>query len=97
VSPAWPPPDPKHGRFKPVERALQVAVVVVGTLAVLSVVLPGRASDVTGTATIVALMVVPMARVVWLAQRWLRRGDIRYGLVAVSVLLITAVGALLAR
>jgi hypothetical protein len=97
VSPAGPPPDPKRDRFKPVERALQVAVVVVGALALFSVLLPGRASEITGTAAIVALMVVPLARVLWLAQRWLRRGDVRYGLVAVSVLLITAVGALLAR
>ena len=92
-----PPPDPKLDRFRPVVVGLQMALVVIGVLAVLSVVLPGRVSNVLATATVILLMVVPLVRVTWLAQRWLRRGDLRYGLVAVSVLLVVTAGAFLAR
>ena len=89
--------DPKAGRFDPIARGFRVMLVIVVVAALASVVTKGTTSDVLAGAAIVGLLLAPLARVTWLAQRWLRRGDIRYGLVAVSVLLIVGAGALLAR
>jgi len=96
VTGAGPPPDPRDGRFQPMARGLHVALVLVGSLAILSVVVPAPASDVLATLAVIGLLVAPLVRVAWLAQRWLRRGDLRYGMVAVSVLLLVATGALIA-
>lgn len=89
--------DPKAGRFDPIARGFRVMLVVVGVAALASVATSGTTSDVLAGAAIAGMLVAPLARVLWLAQRWLRRGDIRYGLVAVSVLLIVGAGGLLAR
>ncbi len=92
-----PGPDPLDGRFAPVVTALRIALAVVAAAAVASIALPGRASDTLAVVAIGGLVATPLVRVAWLAQRWVRRGDLRYGLVAVSVLLVVATGAALAR
>jgi hypothetical protein len=96
VSAGEPGPDPKEGRFDLLSRALTVAMVFVTVLAAAAVVLPGRVGDVLGGGAAVLLVGVPLARVLWLGQRWIRRGDLRFGLVALSVLGIVAMGAVLA-
>lgn len=72
-------------------------LVVIGVAALASVLTTGSTSDVLAGVAIGGLLLAPLVRVTWLAQRWLRRGDLRYGLVATSVLVIVGVGALLAR
>jgi hypothetical protein len=42
------------------------------------------------------LVAAPLVRVGWLAIRWFRRGDTRFGLAACGVLAIIAAGVLLA-
>jgi len=93
---AGPPADPKATRFHGLSSALEAAVALAGVLAVLALVLPGTWSRAAGIGLVVLLVVAPLLRVAWFAQRWFRRGDPRYGLVALGVLVIVAVGALLA-
>jgi hypothetical protein len=96
VNDSAPGPDPKEGRFLLLSRALTVAMVFVTVLAGAAVVLPGRTGEVLAGGAVLLLVGVPLARVLWLGQRWIRRGDLRFGLVAFSVLAIVATGAVLA-
>lgn len=96
-----PPVDPKEGRFDRAADLLRGATVVVLVLSAVSLVLHARAPDVAlgdqlAWAAVAVLLVVPLIRVAWLALRWWRRGDVRFALVAVGVLLVVATGALLA-
>ncbi len=90
-----PPPDPKAGRFDALAAALRRVLLVVAVLAGLGALLPGAAGRAAAWAAIVVLMATPLVRVGWLGRRWFRRGDPRFGLVAVGVLAVVAVAALL--
>jgi len=61
-----------------------------------ALVVPGRAGDAAAVGMIVVLVATPIARVAWLAIRWFRRGDLRFGFVALALLSVVGAGALLA-
>ncbi len=82
-------------RFRRIAQAIRVFLVVVGVLALGSAVLPGRISEVLGQLSVAALIAAPLLRVLWMAIRWFRRGDYRYGAIAVGVLCLALVGFLL--
>lgn len=88
--------DPRFDRFRPLSRALGWALLAVAVLAVASVVLPSPVGGWAGVALVATLVVVPLARVLWLVARWVRRGDRRYASVGAGVLVVIAAGALLA-
>ena len=88
--------DPRFDRFRPLSNALGWALVTVTALAAASVVLPSPWGGRVGVVLVATLVVVPIARVVWLIARWIRRGDRRYAAVGIGVLVVIAVGALLA-
>lgn len=90
-----PPPDPKAGRFTPLAGALRRVLMAVAVLAALGAFLPGAAGRAAAWAAIAVLMATPLARVAWLGRRWFRRGDPRFGWVAVGVLAVVMVAALL--
>jgi type VI protein secretion system component VasK len=90
------PFDPRLDRYRPLTWALQRALVLCAVLAVLAVVVPAPAGGWFGIGVVVLLVGVPLARVVWFVQRWFRRGDVRYALVGCGVLVVIAVGLLLA-
>lgn len=92
-----PPPDPKAGRQRRLGRFLGVAGSAVLVAAALALVLPGRAGEWAGVAVVVLLIAVPLARLAWLAQRWVRRGDVRYALVAGLLALVILAGGLVGR
>lgn len=91
------PPDPRAGRFDPVVRGLQVAVVVVALAAVLGDVLHGAGGRAAEWVLLAALVVVPVARVLWFVVRWFRRGDPKFAFVGLGVLAVMVAGALLSR
>jgi hypothetical protein len=91
-----PPPDPKANRFDAMARGLRVAALATAVLAVISTLTAGAVSSASGAAMAALLVAVPLLRVLWLAQRWIRRGDLRFGLIATAVLAVVATGALLA-
>lgn len=91
-----PPVDPKAHRYDALSRALKAVVWVAAALAAAGLLVPGRAGEALGAALVAVLIAAPLARVVWLVQRWFRRGDPRFGLAGVAVLAIVAIGALLA-
>lgn len=91
-----PPADPKASRYTALSKALRVAVWVAVALSLGGVVLPSSVGASLAAALVALLIAVPLARVVWLVQRWFRRGDLRFGLVGLGVLVIVAVGALIA-
>lgn len=93
--PSGPPPDPKAGRFEPLAAALRRVLVVVAVLAALGAVVPGTPGRIAAWAAIGVLMATPVVRVAWLGRRWFRRGDPRFGWVAVGVLAVVAVAAIL--
>lgn len=88
--------DPRLDRYLPLVRSTRVAVVVATSLALLSVVVPDPFDRVAAATAISVVLVAPLVRVCWLARRWFRRGDTRYGWVAVGVLCVVAVAVLLA-
>ena len=88
--------DPRFDRFRPLSNALGWALLAVAVLAVASVVLPSPLGGWSGAALVATLVAVPLARVLWLVARWIRRGDRRYAAVGAGVLVVIAVGALLA-
>ncbi len=90
------PFDPRLERYRPVTRGLQVALGVCAALAGLAVVLPDDAARWAGGGVVAVLIGAPMVRVIWLVQRWFRRGDLRYALVGCGVLSTIVVGVTLA-
>ena len=75
---------------------LRSAVVLAFALAVAGLVLPGSAGRVAAWAMVVTLIAAPFARVAWLATRWAHAPDWRFFVAAVSLLVLTAVGAVVA-
>ena len=88
--------DPRFDRFRPLSKALGWALAAVAVVAAAAVVLPSPLGRWAGVALVALLVAVPIARVLWLVARWIRRGDRRYAAVAMGVLVVIAVGALLA-
>ena len=92
-----PPPDPRAGRFDLVVRGLQVAMVLVALVAALGDVLHGRAGRVAEWVLLALLVGVPVVRVLWFVVRWFRRGDPKFALVGIGVLVVMVAGVLAAR
>lgn len=90
------PLDPRLDRYRPLTRALRVALVACGVLAAAAVVLPAPVGTWAGVAAVALLVGTPVARVIWFVQRWFRRGDVRYALVGCGVLAVIAAGVVLA-
>jgi hypothetical protein len=97
TSAGGPPPDPRAGRFDPVVRGLQAAVVVVAIAAALGDVLPGSAGRAAGWVLLATLVAVPVVRVLWFVARWFRRGDPKFAMVGIGVLVVMAAGVVLSR
>lgn len=93
-SPTSPIHDPRAGRFQPLVRSSRFAVGVALVLALAGTAVPGSTGDALDAAAIAVVVIAPLLRVAWLAQRWFRRGDPRFGLVALGVLAV--VGAAVA-
>ena len=91
------PHDPRAGRFDPLVRGLQVAMVLVALTAVLGDVLHGTAGRVAEWMLVAALVVTPVARVLWFVVRWFRRGDPKFAWVGIGVLVVMAAGVLLSH
>ena len=87
-----------HGpnRFSRLSIWLRRAVLLVAVLAVLTLLLPVAAAEKLGAVLVCLLIALPLARVLWFVQRWVRRGDLRFAAIAAGVLLVVGVGALLA-
>ncbi len=64
--------------------------------AVLGAVVPGSVGMASSTAAVVAVVAAPLVRVAWLVWRWLQEGDHRFVAIGLGLLLVVAVGAVLA-
>lgn len=91
------PPDPREERFRPLSELLAAAVTLVALLGVMALLLGGGAARGARVGMLVLLVGTPLARVLWLVVRWFRRGDTRFALVGVLVLVVPLAGFLLAR
>ena len=87
-----------HGpnRFSRLSIWLRRAVLLVAVLSVATLLLPVAAAEKLGAVLVCLLIALPLARVLWFVQRWVRRGDLRFAAIAAGVLLVVGVGALLA-
>ena len=90
------PFDPRLERFAPLTRSLRGLLVACAALALAALVLPDPVSRWAGLAMFAVLVGAPVARVLWLVQRWFRRGDVRFASVGLGVLAVIASGVLLA-
>ncbi|MFZ9109557.1 MAG: hypothetical protein ACO21F_06660 [Ilumatobacteraceae bacterium] len=75
-------------------RLIARVLIVVGVLAAVSLVMPN--GDVVGWISVSIAMAIPVARVGWLAIRWARIRDTRYVIAAVILLVLIAVGPVVA-
>ncbi len=75
---------------------LRAAVVLAFALAVAGLALPGSSGRFAAWAMVVTLISVPFVRVAWLASRWAHAPDWRFFAAAVGLLVLTAVGAVVA-
>lgn len=69
--------------------------VVIG-LGLLSAVLPDEAAIAVATAVVAAVVAVPLARVLWLVNRWRQERDRRFVGMGLALLGVIAAGAALA-
>jgi hypothetical protein len=70
------------------------SLIVVAVLCAVGVVVPG--ATWVAAAGIGIVTAIPLVRVAWLAVRWARIRDARYALVAVALLVLVAVGPVVA-
>jgi hypothetical protein len=68
------------------------AIAVVGSA--IAVLVPGRVGQAAGAAVVATLVAAPLLRVLWLAVRWVRRGDLLFAGVAGVLLVIVGAAAL---
>jgi hypothetical protein len=90
------PVDPRLDRYRPLTRALRVAVGVVAVLAAAAVLLPDPVGAWFGVALVTVLIGAPLVRVLWFVARWFRRGDPRFAFVGLGVLAVIGIGTVLA-
>ena len=86
------PIDPKVGRQDVLALFLKAALVVVLVAAVVTLV-AGENHPASGQVLVVALIAAPLLRVAWMAIRWFRKGDYRFGLAAVALLAMIGLAA----
>lgn len=79
-----------NGRMATVLQLATGAALVFGLLGVL---LPGQAGRALAWGSVGLVVAAPLARVGWLAVRWVERGDWRYAVLAAALLAIVAAGA----
>jgi hypothetical protein len=96
TGPDGPVPDPRAGRFQPLVTGARMAVGMAFALAVGGMLLPDPVATWCAVAAIAVVMTAPIVRVIWLAARWFRRGDRRFGWVAVGVLGVVSIAVVLA-
>lgn len=94
--PAGPPPDHRVGRQARLLVFLRGATLITVVASAIAVFVPGRVGQAGGAAVFAALVAVPLLRVVWLAQRWVRRRDWLFAGVAGVLLAIIATATLVA-
>ena len=92
-----PPLDPREERFRPLVSFLRAGIALVATLGVLALLVGGELGEDLAAALVVLLVVLPLVRVTWFVARWYRRGDLRFALVGVIVLLVPVAALLLSR
>lgn len=95
-TPEGAPIDPRLDRYRPLTAGLQRALVGAALLAALAVVLPDPVGAWSGWALVALLVAAPLVRVAWFVRRWFQRGDPRFALVGLGVLLVVVAGVVLA-
>jgi hypothetical protein len=87
------------GRGEPLDRrmlmSLRVAVVVT-FLASVTGLLPDPVGETAGWVAVGVVVAMPLARVAWLGSMWVRRRDLRFAATTAALLLVVAIGSLIA-
>jgi hypothetical protein len=86
--------EPRH-RVPRLATALRVALWTSAALSVVALLAPGDIGGIAADALVGVLIGTPLARVAYLALRWVRRGDLRAAAIGALLLAITGVGVLL--
>lgn len=90
------PHDPRAERFSGLLRVLRVERIVLSVLAAAAILAPtGAITDVLGALALLGVIASAPTRVVWLAQRWLRKGDRLYGALALVLVCLPIAGLIL--
>lgn len=92
-----PADDPRATRQRRLSAFLRAATVAAFVVALAGLLLPGHAATIAGVAMVGLLVAVPLLRLGWLATRWLRKGDRRFAVVALTLAVIVVTGAALGR
>lgn len=91
-----PPPDPRRDRYVPLSRAMLQMLAAAAVAAMVALASPEPWGELAGWVMVSLLIAAPLIRVLWLIQRWLRRGDPRYATVGAAVLAIVVLGTAIA-
>ncbi|MFM2114013.1 MAG: hypothetical protein RL643_971 [Actinomycetota bacterium] len=91
-----------YGRVDPAQRdaeerlgvVISRVLLAVGLLAALGLVIPGGSGF--AWAAVVVAVAIPIVRVIWLTVRWAKLKDTRFVWAAVALLLLIAVGPIIA-
>jgi hypothetical protein len=87
--------NPRVARRRRMVRFLWASVAVVAVLALSTLAVPaGETRNALGGAAVAALVIAPVARVAWLALRWLRLGDPKFAAVAGGLVAVFVIAAL---
>ena len=73
-------------------RLVQAGAAAALVLGVLGAALPGDAGTATATAAVSVVIAGPLLRVAWLSGRWLRKGDVRFAVLAAVLLAVVGAG-----
>lgn len=83
-----------RGRWQGPALTWLTRLVLLGAL--LGALVPGGVGIGLATAAVAAVVAVPLVRVAWLVFRWVQEGDHRFVAAGLGLLLVIAVGAVLA-
>jgi hypothetical protein len=88
-----PGPHPLVGRQRHLVGALRVGASVAFGTALVGLLAPPSVGDAAGRVFVGMLVAIPLARVVWLGIRWVRRRDLRFASVVGLLLVVVAFAA----
>ena len=85
--------DPRQMRNDLMRRVVRIPFVACLVLATIGTI-GAKATSLESRLAVAVIVIAPLGRVCWLIKRWFGRGDVRYGLAGILLLVVITLGTL---
>ena len=85
--------DPRQSRNDLMRRVVRIPFLACLVLATIGTI-GADATSLESRLAVAVIVIAPLARVCWLIKRWFGRGDVRYGLAGILLLVVITLGTI---